>query len=372
MQSLGKERPLALAAVMSHYPTNGKEEEVNTGRKSTESASIDRDRLLLRSHADSMKEEEEEEEEAEFNWEEYMEETGASAVPHTTFKHVELSLQSSFQPGMKLEVANKGSPDSYWVATIITTCGQLLLLRFSGYGDDRKADFWCDIMTAELHPVGWCTQNNKTLMPPEAIKEKYSDWTEFLVQDLTGARTAPANLLEGPLRGKNTVDLIVEGSVLELQDVSGPFLYWPVRVLQNVGGRLRLRYAGLSDDHRAQDTWLFYLDVRLRPLGWALENRLALEPPTGFRSLKSAPDWQEALEDARLHGQKNPLPLEVFKDHVDLPEHSFKTGMKLEMVSPWERLQICPVSVTEVSHSQRNKKVLSTRRAAPPSIHQLP
>lgn len=80
---------------------------------------------------------------------------------------VETSLQSSFQPGMKLEVANKSSGDTYWVATIITTCGQLLLLRYSGYGDDRKADFWCDIMTAELHPVGWCAQNNKTLMPPE-------------------------------------------------------------------------------------------------------------------------------------------------------------------------------------------------------------
>lgn len=87
-----------------------------------------------------------------------------------------------------------------------------------------------------------------------------------------------------PLRGKNTVDLIVEGSVLELQDISDPFLYWPVRVIQNVGGRLRLRYAGLSEDHQNQDTWLFYLDVRLRPLGWALENRLAFEPPIGIRS----------------------------------------------------------------------------------------
>ncbi|KAM7367338.1 hypothetical protein PAMP_015247 [Pampus punctatissimus] len=203
---------------------------------------------------------------------------------------------------MKLEVANKSSPDTYWVATIITTCGQLLLLRFSGYGEDRKADFWCDVMTAELHPVGWCSQNNKTLMPPEdniylrkAIKEKYSDWTEFLVQDLTGSRTAPANLLEGPLRGKNTVDLIIEGCVLELRDVSDPFLYWPVRVIKNVGGRLHLRYAGLSKDHQAHDTWLFYLD-----------------------------------------------------DHVDLPKHSFKTGMKLEMVSLWEQLQICPVSVSKV------------------------
>ncbi|XP_041833392.1 scm-like with four MBT domains protein 2 isoform X1 [Melanotaenia boesemani] len=330
MQSGSEEQPLALAAVKPHFSTNGKEEEVNTDAESME-------------------------EEAEFNWEEYMEETGANAAPHTTFKHVEISLQSSFQPGMKLEVANKSSPDTYWVATIITTCGQLLLLRYSGYSDDRKADFWCDVMTAELHPVGWCAQNNKTLMPPEdniylrkAIKEKYKDWTEFLIQDLTGARTAPANLLEGPLRGKNTVDLITEGSVLELQNVSDPFLYWPVRVIQNIGGRLRLRYAGLSEDHQAHDTWLFYLDVRLRPLGWALENHLALEPPTELRSLKDAADWQQALEGAGLDGQKSPLPLEVFKDHVDLPKHSFKTGMKLEMVSPREQLQICPVSVTKI------------------------
>uniref|UniRef100_A0A3Q3WIU6 SAM domain-containing protein n=1 Tax=Mola mola TaxID=94237 RepID=A0A3Q3WIU6_MOLML len=222
-------------------------------------------------------------------------------------------LQSSFQPGMKLEVANKSSPDTYWVATIITTCGQLLLLRFSGYGEDRKADFWCDVMTAELHPVGWCAQNNKTLMPPEAIKEKYSDWTDFLVQDLTGSRTAPANLLEGPLRGKNTVDLIIEGSVVELQDVSDPLLYWPAKVIQNVGGRLRLRYTGLSEEHQAQDTWLFYLDIRLRPFGWALENHLALEPPTVLRALRCAPDWQQGLEDTQLDRQKSTLPLEVFK-----------------------------------------------------------
>ncbi|XP_024144286.1 scm-like with four MBT domains protein 2 isoform X1 [Oryzias melastigma] len=326
MQRVAQEQPLSVAAGKPLAPTNGKEEEVNT---------------------DSM------EEEAEFNWEEYLEETGAEAAPHTTFRHVEISLQSSFQPGMKLEVANKSGPDTYWVATIITTCGQLLLLRYSGYGDDRKADFWCDVMTAELHPVGWCAQNSKTLMPPQdniylrtAIKEKFSDWTEFLVQDLTGSRTAPASLLEGPLRGKNTMDLILEGSVMELQDPSDPFLYWPVRVVQNVGGRLRLRYAGLSEDH--QDLWLFYLDVRLRPFGWALENDLKLETPAEFRSLRSAAEWQQVLEEVRLDRQKNPLPLEVFKDHADLPKHSFRTGMKLEMVSRWEQLQICPVSVTKV------------------------
>lgn len=48
------------------------------------------------------------------------------------------------------------------------------------------------------------------------------------------------------------------------------------------------------------------------------------------------------------------------QDHVDLLKHSFKTGMKLEMVSPWEQLQICPVSVTKVSHTET--MFLSKRR----------
>lgn len=39
------------------------------------------------------------------------------------------------------------------------------------------------------------------------------------------------------------------------------------------------------------------------------------------------------------------------QDHVDLPKHSFRTGMKLEIVSRWEQLQICPVSVTKVTQA---------------------
>ncbi|KAF7694086.1 scm-like with four MBT domains protein 2 isoform X1 [Silurus meridionalis] len=292
-------------------------------------------------------------EELDFNWDEYLEEMGATAASHTSFKHVELSLQSSFQAGMKLEVADRSRADTYWVATVITTCGQLLLLRYCGYGDERSADFWCDVMTAELHPVGWCAQNNKLLQPPEdniylraAIKEKYSDWTEFLVKELTGSRTAPANLLEGPLRGKNTVDLIVPGCVLEIRDAAEPFVYWAARVQRNVGGRLWLSYVGLEEP--TYYIWIFYLDIRLRPMGWAKENCLTMEVPKEVRDLRSATEWSDALEKAVSTAMEKPLPLEVFKDHADLRKHSFKTGMKLEMVSPQEPFHICPVSVTKV------------------------
>ena len=77
-------------------------------------------------------------------------------------------LQTGLAPGMKLEVSVRGEADGvYWVATIITTCGQLLLLRYEGYQDDRRADFWCDIMTANLHPLGWSRQQEHPMKPPE-------------------------------------------------------------------------------------------------------------------------------------------------------------------------------------------------------------
>ncbi|GAB1285962.1 Scm-like with four MBT domains protein 2 [Apodemus speciosus] len=254
-----------------------------------------------------------------FSWGDYLEETGTRAVPHTSFKHVEISIRSNFQPGMKLEVANKNNPDTYWVATIITTCGQLLLLRYCGYGEDRRADFWCDVIIADLHPVGWCTQNNKVLRPPDAIKEKYTDWTEFLIRELTGSRTAPANLLEGPLRGKDPIDLITVGSLIELQDTQNPFQYWIVSVIENVGGRLRLRYVGLEHTE-SYDRWLFYLDYRLRPIGWCQENKYRMDPPSA--------------------------------DHAELQSHFFTVGMRLETLHINDPFHIYPASVTKVFNSQ--------------------
>ncbi|KAF1418107.1 Scm-like with four MBT domains protein 2, partial [Spheniscus magellanicus] len=309
-------------------------------------------------------------EDADFNWDEFLEETGASAAPHTSFKHVEISLQSSFQPGMKLEVANKSNPDTYWVATIITTCGQLLLLRYCGYGDDRRADFWCDVMTADLHPVGWCTQNNKVLMPPDAIKDKYMDWTEFLIHDLTGARTAPANLLEGPLRGKNPVDLITVDSLIELQDSQNPFQYWIVSVVENVGGRLRLRYVGLEETE-SYDQWLFYLDCRLRPVGWCQENKYRMDPPADIYSLKTISEWKYALEKSLNDAANFPLPMEVFKDHADLRNHFFAVGMKLEVVNVREPFHICPASVTTVFNNHYLQVTIDDLRPEPSKISML-
>ncbi|XP_064012601.1 scm-like with four MBT domains protein 1 [Pogoniulus pusillus] len=286
-------------------------------------------------------------EEMEFNWDEYLEDTGATAAPHGSFKHVDTSLQNGFAPGMKLEVAVKSDQNTYWVATIITTCGQLLLLRYDGYGEDRKADFWCDIMTADLHPIGWCEQNKKILKVPEGIKDKIPDQEEFLRRVLKGACSAPANLLEGLHRGKNPLDLIAPGSRLELQNLRDALEAWIVNVVENVGGRLKLRYEGLEDSDKF-DQWLFYLDPFLHQVGWADQHGYSLQPPSAIRSLKSEADWQEILKKVKEEEEESSIPTDLFKDKPVIGVHSFSEGMKLEAVDPLAPFVISPATVLKV------------------------
>ncbi|NXN91578.1 SMBT1 protein, partial [Rhinopomastus cyanomelas] len=286
-------------------------------------------------------------EEMEFNWDEYLEDTGATAAPHGSFKHVDTSLQNGFAPGMKLEVAVKSDQNTYWVATIITTCGQLLLLRYDGYGEDRKADFWCDIMTADLHPIGWCEQNKKILKVPEGIKDKIPDQEEFLQQVLKGACSAPPKLLEGLHRGKNPLDLIAPGSRLELQNVRDSLEAWIVNVIENVGGRLKLRYEGLEDLDKF-DQWLFYLDPFLHQVGWAAQHGYSLQPPLAIRSLKSEADWQEILKKVKEEEDESSVPTDIFKDKPVIGVHSFSEGMKLEAVDPVAPFVISPATVIKV------------------------
>uniref|UniRef100_A0A8C2BQA0 Scm like with four mbt domains 1 n=1 Tax=Cyprinus carpio TaxID=7962 RepID=A0A8C2BQA0_CYPCA len=220
---------------------------------------------------------------SEFNWDDYLEETGALSVPHHAFKHVDQGLETGLTPGMKLEVCVRTEIETaYWVATIITTCGQLLLLRYEGYQDDRRADFWCDIMTADLHPIGWSKQQGRPMRPPEGVREKHQDWEVLLEKALAESCSVPASLLEGAQRGCNPIDLLSPGLNVELMDHQDAGVVWSAVIEENVGGRLRLRYAGTDGLPDTQSvTWVFYLDPLLHLPGWAQEHSCTLRPPAG-------------------------------------------------------------------------------------------
>uniref|UniRef100_A0A8C7ZDV0 Scm like with four mbt domains 1 n=1 Tax=Oryzias sinensis TaxID=183150 RepID=A0A8C7ZDV0_9TELE len=244
------------------------------------------------------------------------------SVPHHAFKHVDQGLQTGLTPGMKLEVCLRSEVDSpYWVATIITTCGQLLLLRYEGCQDDRRSDFWCDIMTADLHPLGWSRHHGKTMRPPEGLREKNEDWEALLEKALAEGCSAPASLLE--LRGRDPVELLCAGCYVELQDNVDPGLAWAAEVEENVGGRLKLRLVGTEGLPDTPATlWLFYLHPRLHPPGWAQEHGYTLKPPSALL----------------FFSQEQPI----------IAAHCFKEGMKLEAVDPTAPISIRPATVTKV------------------------
>uniref|UniRef100_A0A8C7HEM8 Scm like with four mbt domains 1 n=1 Tax=Oncorhynchus kisutch TaxID=8019 RepID=A0A8C7HEM8_ONCKI len=279
---------------------------------------------------------------SDFNWDDYLEENGAVSVPHHAFKHVDQGLQTGLTPGMKLEVCVRSETDQpYWVASIITTCGQLLLLRYEGYHDDRRADFWCDIMTADLHPLGWSREQSKPMRPPEGVREKQPDWEGVLEKALAEKCSAPANLLEGPQRGKDPVDLMSPGCSVELQDSVDPGVAWGAEVEENMGGRLKLRLAGterLPDTHAT--LWLYYLHPRLHPPGWAKEHGCTLRPPSGKR-LFSERSWVNSVSKCKKLNM-----IEV--DRPAIAAHCFTEGMKLEAVDPTSPFCISPATVIKV------------------------
>lgn len=98
-----------------------------------------------------------------------------------SLQKVDLSLVSSVKPGMKVEAPNQPSALNpyltYWVASVVAACGTLLLLRYEGYGDDRSGDFWCDLRSRDIHPVGWCARNGQMLQPPDGKwKNHWCTW----------------------------------------------------------------------------------------------------------------------------------------------------------------------------------------------------
>lgn len=112
--------------------------------------------------------------------------------------------------------------------------GYKALLRYEGFGNDDSKDFWVNLAAEDVHPVGWCASKGKPLIPPRTIQvnyqihqifsnklskcrsfiqDKYTEWREFLVKRLTGARSLPnqfhVRVVEG-CRSRFRVGMTVE------------------------------------------------------------------------------------------------------------------------------------------------------------------
>ena len=76
--------------------------------------------------------------------------------------------------GMKVEVENRDTDhhsgvfsNSFWVASVLRISGYYAHLRYEGFGQDGTKDFWMNLCSDKVHPVGWCATKGKPLIPPK-------------------------------------------------------------------------------------------------------------------------------------------------------------------------------------------------------------
>ncbi|KAI5645090.1 mbt repeat domain-containing protein [Phthorimaea operculella] len=279
----------------------------------------------------------------EFDWNDYLESKKSIAVPEELFSHVEASLNNGIKQGMLLEVCHKNNPDIYWIAEITMVCGHLLRIKFIGASED----FWCDISSTKVHPLGWCGKYDELIEPPDEINEKYGDKIiDIMKNALLNGQSVSIEALNN--KGLSPIDRIKTGMKVEVQNTLDPYKYWSATVCENVGGRLQLRYDGSDDD--LPNFWIFFSNPRLTSFGYVTNkgSPWQFKYPGKVNKFSCKVKLSTQLRQSAEEAIKEPTPADLFQSTQSLEAHNFVTGMKLEAFNPQDMKTIRPATITKV------------------------
>ncbi|XP_008575115.1 PREDICTED: lethal(3)malignant brain tumor-like protein 4 [Galeopterus variegatus] len=102
-------------------------------------------------------------------------------------------MPKEFQVGMKLEAVDRKNPSLVCVATIADIVEDRLLVHFDNWDDCY--DYWCDVNSPYVQPVGWCQENGRTLIAPQGYPDPENfSWTEYL--EATQTNAVPAKVFK--------------------------------------------------------------------------------------------------------------------------------------------------------------------------------
>uniref|UniRef100_A0A672SV38 Lethal(3)malignant brain tumor-like protein 2 n=1 Tax=Sinocyclocheilus grahami TaxID=75366 RepID=A0A672SV38_SINGR len=281
-----------------------------------------------------------------FDWGNYLEKSGLLAAPVSCFRHVPLCAQwDDIYVRLKVEVLNTHTalPSKvYWIATVVQLAGYMALLRYEGFEDDDSHDLWCNLGTADVHPIGWCAVNSKLLVPPQEVHQHIKDWKSYLMERLVGAHTLPvdfhvkmADCLRCPFRQAVRVEVVDRSQVSRTR----------LAVVDTVvGGRLRLLYedGGLGPSGEVlSDFWCHMQSPLLHPVGWSERVGHSIKETDTSVNMSSHPAFRKVLQ--------NSVPDQFKKLRtVYMGDKFFEEGMKLEAIDPLNLGNICVASVRKV------------------------
>ncbi|XP_078093729.1 lethal(3)malignant brain tumor-like protein 2 isoform X2 [Mustelus asterias] len=274
-----------------------------------------------------------------FEWGKYIEEHQCRAAPVSCFKHVPLFDQwEDVLEGMKVEILNLDCnlPNKvYWIAYVIKLAGYKTLLRYEGFENNSRQDFWYNLGTIDVHPIGWCATFSKPLVPPQTVRNKTTDWRSYLLKKLIGSKTLPADFHYKMVESMKYS--FRPGMRVEVVDKTQISRTRTAVVDTVIGGRLRLLYEDCEED---DDFWCHMWSPLIHSVGWSKRVGHKVKR-TARADLSSHPTFRKIYCDAVPHLFKKVRAVYANDDW-------FEEGMKLEAIDPLNLSTICVASVQKV------------------------
>ncbi|XP_077358316.1 lethal(3)malignant brain tumor-like protein 2 isoform X3 [Festucalex cinctus] len=276
-----------------------------------------------------------------FEWGDYLEKETSLGASVSCFRHAPMCDQwEDISVGMKVEVLNTNAvlpTKVYWIATVIQIAGYKALLRYEGFERDSSRDFWCSLVSGELHPIGWCAMTGKLLVPPQDVTG-IADWKEYLMGKMVGAHTLPVEfyLKVSESLKQQSFKMGVRVEVVDPKHISRT----RKAVIASVtGGRLRLLYMDQSDspENVITDFWCHLASPLLHPIGWSKKVGHDIRTPSG----KPPGPGLKGNCDSTVNLFKKPR-------FVYMDGCYFEEGMKLEAIDPLNLGSICVATVQKV------------------------
>ncbi|CAI6359714.1 unnamed protein product [Macrosiphum euphorbiae] len=299
-----------------------------------------------------------------FNWTDYFRMPGVVPAPKWNFPiaiyMVNRTTDHSFCIGAKLEALDKLTrtlpKQLICVATVADILGNRIRIHFDGWTDDF--DYWTDITSTNIHPIGWCDKNGRTLCPPSGYDncrgKKPFSWTKYLQE--TNSEPVPEDaFIRRPLRE------FTNSMAIEVVDIANPSLVRIAKVVDVKGDELKILYDGFDPIYAY---WIEDDSPNIHPLGWCLKTNhpielfkvnailwscrvpgcngkgntkssknthvFAKECPYEFESWKSSISGMLNIPD-RVKPEDIPLSVENFSSSVSIVPREAKKKQKLKL-----------------------------------------
>lgn len=270
-----------------------------------------------------------------FVWTRYLEQEKAVEAPARLFKNPFPAVKNNFRVGMKLEGVDPMHQSKFCVLSVAEVSGYRVRLHFDGYSE--CFDFWVDIDSPFIFPVGFCEKNGKILQPPKGFTIEEFSWTSFL--KLTKGVPAPKSLFSNQPVQSVTPNLFRVGSKLEAVDKKNSSLICVASVADTLGDKVLIHFDGWEDNY---DYWCDMTSPFIHPVGYCEENELVLSPPRDWKDV-NAFTWEKYLSKSK----SLQVPARAFKPRQPI---AFEPGMKVEVVDKRNPLLVRVATIEEVEN----------------------